>query len=59
MVLIFTTDLTDRTYKCPVGGWKQNINQKKPLERMEGVALAAMLPLWSYKSELLTPTPEA
>ena len=30
-----------------------------PLERMEGVALAAMLPLWSYKSELLTPTPKA
>ena len=26
---------------------------------MEGVALAAMLPLWSYKSELLTPKPEA
>ena len=26
---------------------------------MEGFALAAMLPLWSYKSELLTPKPEA
>ena len=26
---------------------------------MEGVALAALLPLWSYKSELLTPKPEA
>ena len=26
---------------------------------MEGDALAAMLPLWSYKSELLTPKPEA
>ena len=26
---------------------------------MEGVALAAMLPPWSYKSELLTPKPEA
>ena len=26
---------------------------------MEGCALAAMLPLWSYKSELLTPKPEA
>ena len=30
-----------------------------PLERMEGVALSGMLPLWSYKSELLTPKPEA
>ena len=30
-----------------------------PLERMEDDALAAMLPLWSYKSELLTPKPEA
>ena len=26
---------------------------------MEGVALAVMLPLWSYKSELLTPKPKA
>ena len=34
-------------------------NKINPLERMEGVALAAMLPLWSYKSELLTPKPEA
>ena len=33
--------------------------KKNPLERMEGVALAAMLPLWSYKSELLTPKPKA
>ena len=40
-------------------GWKQNKNQINPLERMEGVALAAMLPLWSYKSELLMPKPEA
>ena len=40
-------------------GWKQDKNQINPLERMEGVALAAMLPLWSYKSELLTPKPEA
>ena len=39
--------------------WEQNKNQKNPLERMEGVALAAMLPPWSYKSELLTPKPEA
>ena len=40
-------------------GWKQDKNQINPLERMEGVALAAMLPLWSYKSELLTPKPKA
>ena len=40
-------------------GWKQNINQINPLERMEGDALAAMLPPWSYKSELLTPKPKA
>ena len=26
---------------------------------MKGDALAAMLPPWSYKSELLTPKPEA
>ena len=30
-----------------------------PLVRMEGDALAAMLPPWSYKSKLLTPKPEA
>ena len=40
-------------------GWEQDKNQINPLERMEGVALAAMLPPWSYKSELLTPKPEA
>ena len=34
-------------------------NKINPLERMEGVALAAMLPPWSYKSELLTPKPKA
>ena len=33
--------------------------KKNPLVRMEGVALAAMLPLWSFKSELLTPKPKA
>ena len=36
-VLIFTTDLTDETDSCPI--WEQNINQKKPLARMESVAL--------------------
>ena len=35
--LYFTTDLTNRTDSCPI--WEQNINQKNPLERMEGVAL--------------------
>ena len=39
--------------------WKQNKNQINPLERMEGDALAVMLPLCSYKSELLTPKPKA
>ena len=36
---ISTTDLSDRTDKCPVGGWEQDKNQINPLERMEGVAL--------------------
>ena len=27
----FTTDLTDWTDECPMGGWKQDINQDKPL----------------------------
>ena len=39
--------------------WEQNKNQKNPLGRMEGDALAAMLPPWSYKSKLLTPKPKA
>ena len=30
-----------------------------PLMRMEGDALLPNLPLWSYKSELLTPKPKA
>ena len=37
----------------------QDINPINPLVRMEGVALAAMLPPWSYKSEFLTPKPKA
>ena len=56
--LLSTTDLSDWTDECPARGWEQNINQKNPLERMEGDALAVMLPLWSYKSELLMPKPE-
>ena len=31
-------------------GWKQDKNRKNPLVRMEGDALAAILPPWSYKS---------
>ena len=56
--LLSTTDLSDWTDECPTRGWEQNINQKNPLERMEGDALSVMLPLWSYKSELLMPKPE-
>ena len=54
--LLSTTDWTD---ECPARGWKQDKNQINPLGRMEGDALAVMLPLWSYKSELLTPKPKA
>ena len=56
---ISTTDYTDWTDEsCGVAGSKTK-TKKNPLERMEGVALAAMLPPWSYKSELLTPKPKA
>ena len=41
------------------GYWVQDKNNINPLERMEGFALAVMLPPWSYKSELLTPIPKA
>ena len=54
--LLSTMDYAD---ECPAGGWKQDKNQINPLERMEGDALAVMLPPWSYKSELLTPKPKA
>ena len=33
---ISTTDLSDRTDKCPVGGWEQDKNQEKPLGEDEG-----------------------
>lgn len=39
--------------------WVQYKNNKNPLERMEGFALAVMLPPWSYKSDLLTPKTKA
>ena len=54
-----TTDLTDRTDECPGSAGCKTKTKINPLVRMEGVALAVMLPLWSYKSELLTPKPEA
>ena len=53
---ILTTDLTDWTDRVLQGARQK---PEKPLERMEGDALAAMLPLWSYKSELLTPKPKS
>ena len=40
-------------------GWEQNKNQKKPLGEDGGRCPDVMLPLWSYKSELLTPKPKA
>ena len=56
MFLRFTTDWTD---SCPVSAGSKTKTKINPLVRMEGVALAAMLPPWSYKSELLTPKPKA
>ena len=59
VVLFFTTDSTDRTDMYPVSAGSKTKTKINPLERMEGDALAAMLPLWSYKSKLLTPKPKA
>ena len=62
VINIFTTDLTDRTDwtdKYPVSAGSKTKTKINPLERMEGDALAAMLPHWSYKSELLMPKPKA
>ena len=39
--------------------WKQDKNQDKPLGEDGGRCPDVMLPPWSYKSELLTPKPEA
>ena len=36
---ISTTDLTDRTDKCPVSAGSKTKTKKTPLVRMEGVAL--------------------
>ena len=53
---ISTTDLTDLTESV-----LQGVRQKpeKPLGEDGGLCPAVMLPLWSYKSELLTPKPKA
>ena len=36
----------------------KNKNKKNPLKRMGGKAPGVRLPLWSYKSRLLTPKPK-
>ena len=42
-------------------GWRKLLgmikdkNHKNPLKRMGGIAPGASLPLWPYKSKLLTP----
>ena len=59
---ISTTDLTDRTNELlePLNlllGARQKPN--KPLGEDGGRCPDVMLPPWSYKSELLTPKPEA
>ena len=50
---ISTTDLTD----CVLQGVRQK--PEKPLGEDGGRCPDAKLPLWSYKSELLTPKPKA
>ena len=42
----------------PIAGSKTK-TKINPLKRMEGDALLPNLPLWSYKSKLLTPKPKA
>ena len=56
---ISTTDGTDWTDESCGHLCHKTKTKINPLERREGVALAAMLPLWSYKSELLMPKTEA
>ena len=53
---ILTTDLTNLTDRV-LQGAKQKPD--KPLGEDGGQCPDAMLPLWSYKSELLTPKPKA
>ena len=56
VVIILTTDLTDLTESV-----LQGVRQKpeKPLGEDGGLCPDAMLPLWSYKSELLMPKTKA
>ena len=56
VLTIFTTDLTDLTDRV-----LQGVRQKpdKPLGEDGGQCPDVMLPLWSYKSELLTSKPKA
>ena len=56
VVTIFTTDLTDWTDRVLLG-----VRQKpeKPLGEDGRLCPDAKLPLWSYKSELLTSKPKA
>ena len=42
-----------------IGKVMDNKNKKNPLKRMGGKAPVVRLPLWSYKSRLLTPKPKA
>ena len=55
-MIIFTTDLTNLTDHV-----LQGVRQKpeKPLGEDGGLCPDGMLPLWSYKSELLTPKPKS
>ena len=55
-VYLTTTDKTDRT-DCVLLGARQK--PEKPLGEDGGLCPDVMLPLWSYKSELLTPKPKA
>ena len=65
-LLCFTTDLTDWTDLNPLNLLNSLnsylvVRQKhqKPLGEDGGLCPAVMLPLWSYKSELLTPKTKA
>ena len=58
-VLIFTTDYADRTDECPMAWQCAKHKPEKPLGEDGGLCPDVMLPPWSYKSELLTPKPEA
>ena len=56
---ISTTDSTDWTDESCGHLCHKTKNQDKPLGEDGGRCPAVMLPPWSYKSELLTPKPEA